>query len=248
MRIALTFCSILVLSISLLIWLRHEPERGLEVVVPHDVLGLVVLNNVPPNLDFLDRLPLDHWVDVEIESLREKIPEELREEFSALMAGDLQSAWIILHRLDHRPEGTWRIHFSALLVPKPLRLDALGERTESAALRLFGAERTFKLERENISFYRGAGPGQVLYQVRMPQFLIVSNSSEGLPQVLDTLFGKRASLADNPSFQRIKNRLRSSRGAFVYFDAGRILPVFPAVGYSLRWEGQRVYDQFYLAK
>jgi hypothetical protein len=248
MRIALTFCTILFLSVTLLFWLREEPETGLEVMVPHDVLGLVILNNMPPNLDFLDRLPLDHWVDIEADRLREKIPEGVREELSALMRTDLKSIWIIVHHLDHRPEGAWRIHFSALLIPKPLRLEVLEMKTQSAALRLFGSEETVMVERENITFYRGARPGQVLYQVRMPKFLVVSNSGEALPQLLETLFGRRASLADNASFQRIKTRLRTSQGAFVYFNARRILPIFPEVGYSLRWEGQRVYDQFYQAK
>lgn len=248
MRILLSFCAVLTLSVTLLIWLRHEPGKGLEFMVPHDVLGLIVLNDMPPDLDFLDRLPLNHWVDIEAEALRAKIPVEVREEFGALMNTDLQSAWIIIHHLDHRPDGAWRVHFSALLLPKPLRLDALADKTRSAALRLFGPNETLKLERENITFYRGAAPGQMLYQVRLPKFLVVSNSSEGLPQLLDTLFGKRASLAENASFQRIKNRLRTNQGAFVYFNAGRILPIFPAVGYSLRWEGQRVYDQFYQTK
>ena len=61
---------------------------------------------------------------------------------------------------------------------------------EAAVTSIFGAENLEISEYQNIMVYRGKEPGQVLYQVRMPDYLLVSNSSEGWQKTLRTATGK----------------------------------------------------------
>jgi len=80
----------------------------------------------------------------------------------------------------------------------------------------------------------------------MPGFLLLSNSEEGLRETLRAFAGKDPSLAGSLPFQRVKSHLDIHQGFFLYVNSSRILSVIPEFGYSVKWAGDAVYDEFYL--
>ena len=233
------------LSLGLIWFLQPLQKSTFEQSVPQDILGLIVMTHPPTNLDFLEETRLRNWFDLAGESLRGSIPEEVREQVVSLFTDDVESLWFFIHHLDRQPNGAWRIHFTALLKPRPLHGRALELRIELAVQNAFGAAQTDVLDYENIRVYRGGEAGQVLYQVQMPDFLLVSNSEEGWQKTLRTAAGTEASLAESGSFRRVKSHLRINAGLFLYFRANRLFPLFPEFGYLIRWQKGEFSEDYY---
>ncbi len=110
---------------------------------------------------------------------------------------------------------------------------------------IFGAAQTQTSEPQNDRITRGSEPGQILYQVQMPDFLLISNSEEGWQKTLRTIAGEEASLAERPSFRRVRSHLRMDEGRFLYFKANRLFPLFPEFGYLIRWHQAEISEDYY---
>ena len=240
MVIVLLLCQ---LSLSLIWFLQPEQRSIFEQFVPQDVLGLMVLTHLPSRLDFLEQSSLGRWFDLVSQDLEERIPDEVREEVVPLFKEELENVWLLIHHLEGKPEGSWRIHFTGLLKPRPFQRPALENRIERVVKDIFGDVQTS--EHQNVRLYRGSEPGQVLYQVQMPDFLLISNSEEGWQKTLRTIAGEEASLAETDSFRRVQSHLRVDDGLFLYFKANRIFPLFPEFGYLIRWHQEEFSEAYY---
>jgi hypothetical protein len=246
MRLWLVLLGLFVLSVTLLGLLQFADSSAFEQVVPGDILALVVVTNPPASLDFLDQAQLRQWLDLDSQTVLENIPEQLQGPLLSLFVGEAKSVWIFVHHLARQENESWRIHFTALLVPRsPQRPQALELPIEAAVKSLFGAENLETSEHQNILIYSGREPGQILYQMRMPDYLLVSNSFEGFQKTLQTATGKETGLSSDPSFQRVKNHLRIDEGLFLYFRANRIFPLLPEFGYLIRWQAGQFSEQYY---
>jgi len=229
-----------------LIWVLQPGERSaFEQFVPQDVLGLMVMTHPPTSLDFLEHSSLGRWFDLVSQDLVEKIPDEVREQVVPLFQDELESVWLLIHHLEGQPEGSWRIHFTGLLKPRPLQRRALELRIERVVKDIFGGAQTETLEHQSLRIYRGSEPGQVLYQVQMPGFLLISNSEEGWQKTLRTIAGEEVSLAERSSFRRVQSHLRIDDGLFLYFKANRLFPLFPEFGYLIRWHQEEFSEDYY---
>ncbi len=242
MVIVLLLCQ---LSLSLIGLLQPELRSAFEQFVPQDILGLMVLTHPPSRLDFLEHSSLGRWFDLVAQDLEERIPDEVREQVVSLFRDELENVWLLIHHLEGRPEGSWRIHFTGLLKPRPFQLRALEFRIEQVVKDIFGGAQTQTLEHQNARLYRGSEPGQILYQVRMPDFLLISNSEEGWQKTLRTIAGEEASLAEMTSFRRVQSHLRIDEGLFLYFKANRLFPLFPEFGYLIRWHQEEFSEDYY---
>ena len=236
------------LSLSLIWLLQPEQRSAYEQFVPHDILGLMVLNHPPTRLDFLEHSSLGRWFDLVSQDLEDRIPDEVREQVGSLFKDELENVWLVIHQLEGQPEGSWRIHFTGLLKPRPLQRRALAVRIERVVKDIFGAAQTQTSEHQNVRIYRGSEPGQILYQVQMPDFLLISNSEEGWQKTLRTIAGEEASLAEMTSFRRVQAHLRIDEGLFFYFKANRLFPLFPEFGYLIRWNQEEISEDYYEIK
>ena len=79
----------------------------------------------------------------------------------------------------------------------------------------------------------------------MPDYLLVSNSSEGWQKTLRTALGQEENLSQDPSFQRVKNHLGVNEGLFLYLRANRLVPLLPDFGYLIRWQAGQFSEQYY---
>lgn len=232
-----------------LIWLIQPTDTAIfERVVPQDILGLVVIASLPTSLDFLDQIRLRRWFDVDPRGLLERLPNEMRGQLVSLFAHEVKSVWLFIHHLARQENGSWRIHFTALLIPHPLQRRALERSIEMVVTNIFEEEHLKTLEYENVRIYKGREPGQILYQVQMRDFLLISNSPEGWQKTLRVAAGQEKSLAEHASFRRIKNHLRIDDGLFLYFRANRLFPLLPEFGYLIRWKGGRLSESYYEVK
>lgn len=227
-----------------LIWVLQPVERSaFEQFVPRDILGLMVLTHLPSRLDFLEHSSLGRWFDLVSQDLEERVPDEVREEVVPLFREELENVWLLIHHLEGKPEGSWRIHFTGLLKPQPFQRPALELRIERVVKDIFGSAQIS--EHQNVRLYRGSEPGQILYQVQMPDFLLISNSEEGWRKTLRTIAGEEVSLAETSSFRRVQSHLRMDGGLFLYFKANRLFPLFPEFGYLIRWHQDEFSEDYY---
>ena len=233
------------LSLGIIWFLRPVQRSTFEQSVPQDILGLIVITHPPTNLDFLEHTRLRNWFDLASENLRGRIPEEVREQVVSLFTDDVESVWFFIHHLDRQANGSWRIHFTALLQPRPFHGRALELRIELAVQNTFGAAQTNVLDYQNIRVYTGSESGQILYQVQMPDFLLISNSEEGWQKTLRTTVGTEPSLTESGSFRRIKSHLRINSGLFLYFKANQLFPLLPEFGYLIQWQKGEFSEDYY---
>jgi hypothetical protein len=246
MRLSLVGLVLWVLSLTLIGLLPPADTSTFERVVPEDILALAVMTNIPAGLDFLDQVQLRQWLDLDSQALLGNLPDQLQDSLVSLFVSDAKSVWFFVHQLAQQENDSWRIHFTSLLVPRsPGGIQALEAPVEAAVTSIFGAENMETFEYQNIVVYRGKEPGQVLYQVRMPDYLLVSNSAEGWRKTLRTATGKEEGLSQDPSFQRVRNHLRIDEGFFLYFRANRLSPILPEFGYLIRWPAGRVSERYY---
>lgn len=213
--------------------------------VPKDVLALIVINNPPSNLEFLNQTRLTSWFDVDPEGIRKRVPKRLREQISLLFQQDLESAWLLIHGATLRSTGAWRLHFSIFLIPRPRHREAVELRIELAVQDLFGVNEIKRSQYNNFQVYRGNQEGEILYKLQDRDFILISNSNEGWQKTLRTTLGKDANLGENTSFQWIKTRLRLDSGLFVYFRGDQLFPFLPEFGYSIYFNENQIRDDYY---
>lgn len=234
------------LSLTLMGLLQPADTSRFEQLVPGDILALVVVTNPPASLDFFDQVQLRQWLGLDSQAVLGNIPDQLQDPLLSLLVHQTKSVWLFVHQLAHQENESWRVHFTALLVPRSAELtQALELPIKVAVTSLFGAGNLETTEDGNVLIYRGKEPGQVLYQGRMPEYLLVSNSSEGWQKTLRTATGEEESLSRNPSFQRVKNHLPIDGGLFLYFRANRLFPLLPEFGYLIRWQAGQFSEQYY---
>ncbi|MFB3906301.1 MAG: hypothetical protein ACE15E_22890 [Acidobacteriota bacterium] len=245
MRVALAFTGMLVLSVSLL--LRSLPSSGyrFERLVPSDVLALLVIREPPPSLDFLEDARLRQWIDIDVEALRRRIPSDVRGEIESLLQTDLEMAWILVHSVS-QTKGAWKPQFTLVLVPKPFHAELVELRAELLAIKLLGGSEALVAEEGPIKAYYKKTGGRSLFRARMPGFLLVSNTEEGLRKTLRCFSGLDRSIAQSLPFRRVQAHLRFNQGFFLYVDLSEIFPVLPQVGYSVDWVEGEMLDKFYV--
>ena len=234
------------LSLTLIGLLQPAETSKFEQLVPEDILALVVVTNPPASLDFLDQVQLRQWLGLDSQAGLENIPDQLQDPLLSLFVHQAKSVWLFVHHLAQQEDESWRVHFTALLVPRSTELtQALELPIKAAVTSLFGAGNLEISEDGNVLVYRGKEPGQVFYQRRMPEYLLVSNSSEGWQKTLRTAPGEEKSLSQDSSFQRVKNHLPIDEGLFLYFRANRLFPLLPEFGYLIRWQAGQFSEQYY---
>jgi hypothetical protein len=246
MRLALTFGAVLLVSLSLFLGSLPQSEYRFESLVPSDVLALAILDKPPATIDFLNHADVRQWVDIDLQAARARIPEEIRNEAAALFQRDLESVWLLLHSMEPQADA-WRPDFTIVLVPKRFHAELLELRAELLTLRILGKGEAEVLDHGEIRVYRGGEDfRRVLYRVRMPGFLLLSNTWEGLGKTLRTFGRREPSLASSSDFQRVKAHLGFRQGLFLYVDSSRVFPLLPQFGYAVKWNGGEIRDKFYV--
>ena len=243
MRLITSIVVLFLLSAGFISYFPPPGKSCLDEMVPEDALGLLVIDHPPANLDFLDEGTLGN-LGLDIQSLRQRLASELGTELRVLFLEDLENLWFIIHGLEHRETGAWKVQFTALLTPRALRTELVKLRVEAAVRNIFGSP-TKVLDREDIRVYSGSGTGQILYQVLLPGVLVISNSERGWKKTLRTAAGKELSLAKNFSFRRVKNHLPIDAGVFIYVNAKKILPLLPSFAYALHQSRGEWREKYY---
>lgn len=243
--VVLLLCQV---SLSLIWFLQPSHRDAFERFVPQDILALMVLTHAPTSLDFMEQSSLGRWFDLGVQDWGGRVPPELQEQVIPLFRDEIDDLWLLIHHMEGRPGGSWRIHFTGLLKPQPFQLPALELRIERVVKDIFGSAQTQTSQRENVRIYRGSEPGQILYQILMPDFLLISNSEEGWQKTLRTIAGEETSLAEQASFRRVQSHLRIEDGLFLYFKADRLFPLFPEFGYLMRWHQEEFSEDYYEIK
>ena len=245
MRSALAFTGMLVFSVSLLLRSLPSSEYRFERLVPSDVLALLVIRQPPPDLDFLKEAKLRQWIDIDVEALRQRIPPEVRREIGKLFEGDLDTAWILVHAFSQNKD-TWKPQFTIVLVPKPFHGELVELRAELLAVKLLGGSDALIADQGPIRVYYRKTGGRALYRARMPGFLLISNTEEGLRKTLRCFSGFDPSLAGFLPFRRVQAHLRANEGFFLYVNSAQLFPLLPQFGYSLTWSQGEMVDKFYV--
>lgn len=246
MRMTLVF--LLAAQISgLIIWrLCLTTEQDFSASIPDDVLGVIVARDPGLDLEVLRQSRFADWIELGRRQAGEETARELTRQVRDLFATDLREAWIAVHGLRHKAPQRWRIQFSAFLVPRSGHITALTQRLKLALLRRFGASHTSIQVRENITVYQGRNRGEVFLQIRMPGFLVVSNTEAGCLQILKLMARPGpSSLAEKRSFKQIRSHLPHGPGLFLYVDASKFYPALPEFGYFFTVEDGRLMDWYY---
>ncbi len=245
MRAVLAFAGMLVLSLSLL--LHSLPSSGyrFERLVPSDVLAFVVIRQPPPDLDFLKDPRIRQWIDIDVETLRQHIPPKVSRQIEDLFKLDLDTAWILVHAFTQNKDA-WKPQFTLVLVPKPFHAELVELRAELLTITLLGGSDALVAEQGPIKVYYRKTGGRALYRAKMPGFLLISNSEEGLQKTLRCFSGFDPSIAGSLPFRRVQAHLPMNDGFFLYVNSAQLLPFLPQFGYSLTWAEGEMFDKFYV--
>lgn len=245
MRVAVALTGMLILSVSLLLCSLPNSGYRFERLVPSDVLALFVVRQPPPNLDFLKEARLKQWIDVDVEALRRRIPPEVGTEIQKLFQTDLDAAWILVHSFSQN-EDAWKPQFTLVLVPKPFHAELVELRAELLTIKLLGGSEALVAEQGSIRVYYKKTGGRSLYRARMPGFLLISNTEEGLRKTLRCFSGFDPSIAGSLPFRRVQAHLHVNHGFFLYVNSAELFPLLPQFGYSLTWAEGQMFDKFYV--
>lgn len=247
-RIWLIVIIFFIVGVTAAAWWLFRTASGnppLEKMIAGDVLGMLLVREFPDSLEYLDQTRLGRWLELKSEDLREEIPESIRWRISELLDRTLQSAGFALHNLEKKENGAWRVHFTAFLMPYAGQEDSLGEALEYWVEHVFGTPE-FEVFREGeMRIYRGQDPGEMLYRLDRPEFLLISNSEEGWEKTLETLSGRIPSLYDQISYRKISMEAGENYSVFLYLRAGEILSLAPEFGYAVKWNDGAVKDRYF---
>lgn len=240
-------CGVLLVSLSLTLILNLNPYYSprIELIIPEDILGLLVVSDALPNLNFIEHSLLSSNFGLNSKDIIQRVPKEFQKQLSALFKEEIKSAWFIIHNLTRKPEGAWKIHFTSLLVPKHHNQKSLQQRTEVVVQNLFGKENTKLREHDRTKIYTGEKSGQILYQNFLPAGLLISNSEKAWNKTLLTLAGKQANLSDKTSFQKIRDHIEIEKGLFIYCNIQKLISLLPEFGYLIHWEGNKWKEKYY---
>ena len=240
-------CGVLLVSLSLTLILNLNPYYSprVELLIPEDVLGFLVVNNDLPNLNFIKHSRLSSNFGLNSEDLMRRVPKELQKQLLALFKKEVKSAWFVVHNLTRKPEGAWKIHFTCLLVPKHHNQKSLQQHTEVVIQNLFGKENTELQEHDGTIIYTGGKFGQILYQSFLPAGLLISNSEKAWNKTLLTIAGKQANLSDKASFQEIQAHIKIDKGLFIYCNPQQLISLLPEFGYLIHWKGGKWEEKYY---
>ena len=240
-------CGVLLVSLSLILILNlnsyYSPR--VELLIPEDVLGFLVVSNALPNLNFIEHSLLSSNFGLNSENLIRRVPKEFQKQLLALFKEEVKSAWFVVHNLTRKPEGAWKIHFTSLLVPKHHNQKSLQQRTEVMVRNLFGKDNTELREHDGTRIYTGKKTGQILYQNFLPAGLLISNSEKAWNKTLLTIAGKQANLSDKTSFQKIRAHIEMEKGLFVYCNTQKLISLLPEFGYLIHWKGGKWEEKYY---
>lgn len=246
MRLLLILMGLFILSLVLLGFLQIPDSNAFDQIIPDDILALVVLSNPPSNWDFLGQTKLKQWLDLNHEAFLGNMSDQLKDLLLLQFVREVESIWFFVHHLSQQQDKAWRVHFTALLVPhSSQRTQVLELPIKMAITRVFGAGNVETSENKNILTYTGRHSGQVLYQIRMPDYLMISNSVDGWQKTLRAATGSEDNLSQNPFFQKVKSRLRIDDGLFLYFRADQLFPLLPKFGYLISWQTGQFSEQYY---
>lgn len=239
---------ILLLLAGLLWWLLPASSRvePIDALVPDNVLALILVREVPETLDQLSHTRLAQWLTPHLREVEEKVTEEELEEYLALFREHLVQASGVIHSLQRKDAGSFRIDFTLFLHPRKGRGGGLSRYVEEWGRRLFGPTAQI-LEEGPVRILKGSDEGQILYLVQMPGYLVVSNTGAGWEQTLETLRQERPSLAEDSDFKKVRRALQETE-IFLYFRGPGVLPVLPEFGYGINLDGQISTDRYYSLK
>jgi hypothetical protein len=106
-----------------------------------------------------------------------------------------------------------------------------------------GSDLSFK-EEGPTQVIRGPEKGQVFYLSYESGWMIVSNSESGWKDVQLVLAERGTSLAEKVTFREIVRQLGGEYDLLFYFS-GESGSLLPECGYSVRLDGEEVYDSYY---
>jgi hypothetical protein len=230
---------------GVLLWLFWPAETAtLEGLIPEDILALAVLTNPPENLYFLAETELANWINESSKDLDFGLMQPTLKNAASIFNREVLRLWLIVHGAESRGRENWRVNLTGLLVPRDPESRALEQEVDRVVREMFGPGTIEVADHEEVRVYRGERPGQVLYQIRTPSYLMLSNSREGWQEILQTSLGRRKSLDENIAFQKVRSQLPAREGLFLYVRASRFFSLLPEFGYSLRWGPEGVQEEY----
>ncbi len=244
MRSAVLVCLLLTAASGWLFLAADSPaEAPFEIPpLPANLLGYAVVNEPRANLALLREIRLEA-LELDARDLEAGVSPVL-DGLEQLAATGAPHLWILIHGLERRPDAPGKIHFSLLVRRSPEREAQLEEAVRGLAESLFQAPARL-LEDGRVRLLLGPSPRQTLYQVRLPRWLVISNSEQGWKQTLDVWAGRAPSQASRAAYRNLRRRFDFGEGIFVYGDGRQVLPLLPEFGYQLRRRPWGLEDEFF---
>ncbi len=241
--VILTFAGLMVVSALMFFGAGGDASLGWSLPpIPADILAWIVVNQPDANLELLSQVKLEA-VSLEPADLGAAPPLALTRLRQAALLGQAR-IWILVHGLEKREEGARKIHLSLLLSRDEARDARLDEAVQQLAEALFEGPAKV-MEDGEVRVLAGTSPQQLLYQVRLPDVLVVSNSESGWRQVVEAWAGKRPLMSQTSAFQKLDRHFNLTQGILVYCDTKQIVPFLPEFGYQIRRRTWGIEEEFF---
>lgn len=218
----------LVLILSGLLWLLLPRRHSVDGWIPSDAMALLVLNQIPDSLDFIEETRLKNWLDVDTGKLAGKI---VTSDYVHELSACLDGAWIVLHAIQPKENGSYRIGFSAFLFPRQFQYERVRRILVQAVKERFGSIVEEQQLEGLVEVIRGELPGEIFYITEIESCLLVSNIESGWKSVLARRQGVGEGLREQADFRDICRAVGIDSDVFLYFrGAGDLVPKF---GYAI---------------
>jgi len=240
------FALLTVVSLGLLFWLNSSDLESFDFarVAPPDVVGLVSVPNIQ-DLELLRELRLHEVMGESVAEFSsvEALPllgalSQLRERIVGLA--------LILHRLEKREAGTYKLHWTLVLHRGHSDSARLKEELKGLATHILGGIQNVHVQADRTT-WEGNTEGRSLFLADSEPVLVVSNGNDLLGAVLESLEDDTPSLLQTPALAHIRSQLGDRPGVFVYLNGKKAFDILPIVGYQMWREGKEVREKVAVA-
>jgi hypothetical protein len=234
----------LVLTLLALLWYFFaSSDAGYSASIPADSLGVVIVNEFPDSLQFLENSNVSEWLEIDAGQVRDRLA--VSEPFLSYFQKNVRRMWICLHQLEQKDRGTFRIHFSAFVNVRRSQSKSFEQWLAESVTKAFGEGKTEIIRRQMVTTFRGEEPGHLLYHSVRPDCHVLSNSEEGWRALQQVEAGAKMGLSDLSGFQAVAAEIGLQRDVVVYFRGAGVRWLLPEFGYGLDFEGNQVSDDYF---
>ena len=230
------------LSSILFWWIVSRDKFEDEVFIPEDVLALMIINQFPQNPELLEGSRLWDFFDFSAEDLSRLKKESEFSTFYTLMKDHVDRAWICIHSLQPKETGTYRIQFSAWILPVIGSRSYIQNVIRKTVQERFGIRSTQASQSPRMVILEGTEAGQILYCQELSRTLYYSNNRKARKEFTIHEKEKGTGLEDSPHYRSVIQHLPVNPDFLFYFRGFSILPEF---GYAMVFKNLEMEDFYY---